>query len=136
MIEQSAEQATIEKKRAADWTRQPIGVVVGWVLPIVLGNSIVLLPTSLRTLTVASFVWAVCFVWMGVACLLNARRCHRLHCYFSGPIFLGGALLTVLLGLGVISFGGEGLTELVWSTLGLALLTFVPELIRGRYARR
>lgn len=137
MIEQPTlpEKAVIDR-HTADWTRQPIGVFVGWVLPIILGNSVVLLPASLRTLTVAAFVWAACLVWMGVACLLNARRCHRLHCYFAAPILLIGALLAALLGLGVISFGGQGLTELVWSTLGLTLLTFAPELVWGRYARR
>ena len=30
---------------------------------------------------------AACVV-MGLACLVNAARCHRLHCYITGPYFL------------------------------------------------
>lgn len=34
-----------EPQRAADWTRQPVGAVVGWVLSIAAGSSGNLLPT-------------------------------------------------------------------------------------------
>lgn len=135
MIEQSAERTTTQRNHAADWTRQPIGVLIGWVLPIALGLSSNVLSASFEAQGVPAFIWAAAFVWMGLACLLNARRCHRLHCYFSGPILLGGALLTILLGLRVISFGPHGLNNLVSGTFVLALLTYLPELIRGRYAR-
>lgn len=132
MIEQPAERVTTENKHAADWTRQTTGVLVGWVLPIALGLSSNLLPASLELQGVPTFIWATALIWMGVACLLNARRCHRLHCYFSGPIFLAGALLAVLLGLQVISFGRHSLNNLVSGTFVLALLTYLPEVIRGR----
>ena len=39
----------------------------------------------------ASFVpiaWPVAFTWMGIACVFNATRCGRMHCYFTGPFFL------------------------------------------------
>jgi len=29
---------------------------------------------------------------MGGACLVNAVRCGRLHCYVTGPFFLLGAI--------------------------------------------
>lgn len=79
-------------------------------------------------------VWPTLLTWMGVACLLNARRCHRLHCYLTGPYFLFLALTALLYGLGVVPLGSRG-----WSMLSVALLVggpflvYVPEWILGRY---
>ena len=39
-----------------------------------------------------ALIWVALFVWMGTGCILNARRCHRPHCYISGPVFLLGAV--------------------------------------------
>ena len=38
-----------------------------------------------------NWLWAGAFCVMGIGCLINARRCHRLHCYFTGPLFLAAA---------------------------------------------
>ncbi len=73
------------------------------------------------------------FLWMGIACLINARRCRRLHCFISGPVFLLGALAVVLIGTGVIAAGPATAEHIVWVTLGLVMLSFVPEAVRGRY---
>ncbi|HEV2113380.1 MAG TPA: hypothetical protein VGR50_04470, partial [Terriglobales bacterium] len=35
------------------------------------------------------WLWAGAFAVMGIGCLVNAGRCHRLHCYFTAPLFLG-----------------------------------------------
>jgi hypothetical protein len=40
-------------------------------------------PSRLRAV-----VWIAMLVWMGLACLANARRCGRTHCYYTGPFFL------------------------------------------------
>jgi hypothetical protein len=32
-------------------------------------------------------VWPVLLTFMGAACLLNARRCGRIHCFVTGPFF-------------------------------------------------
>ncbi|MGH9646291.1 MAG: hypothetical protein ACRD4E_05680 [Bryobacteraceae bacterium] len=124
------------EQNPADWTRHPVSALVGWCLPIALGAiSSNLLPASLKAGAAPAFIWAAAFAWMGAACLLNARRCHRLHCYFSGPILLGATLIAGLIGFGIVPFGRHGLDILTWITFGLVLLTFVPELIFGRYAR-
>jgi asparagine N-glycosylation enzyme membrane subunit Stt3 len=79
-------------------------------------------------------VWPPVLTFMGVACLLNARRCGRIHCYFTGPFFLALAALTLLYGIGIVPLGAHG-----WSTLSLVLvigavtLTWVPERILGQY---
>jgi hypothetical protein len=31
------------------------------------------------------------FAVMGIGCLVNVSRCQRLHCYFTGPLFLAAA---------------------------------------------
>ena len=78
--------------------------------------------------------WPTLLTWMGVACLLNARRCRRLHCYLTGPYFLLLALSSLLYGLGVLPLGARG-----WSMLSAALavgglfLFYVPEWLLGRY---
>ena len=75
--------------------------------------------------------WTAGFAVMGTACLVNARRCGRVHCWFTGPWFLLASVLTVLRYLEVI--------RISWSTilnaglLGALLLFFVSENIWGRY---
>jgi Kef-type K+ transport system membrane component KefB len=78
-------------------------------------------------------IWIVVLVWMGIGCLLNARRCHRLHCYFSAPIMLLGALVVGLIGFGVVTLGAHALNNTISITLVLALLSFIPEMIWGKY---
>ena len=46
--------------------------------------------------------------WMGVACLLNARRCGRMRCHFTGPFFLAMAVASLLFSLGALPLGSEG----------------------------
>ena len=78
--------------------------------------------------------WPTLLTWMGTACLLNARRCRRLHCYLTGPYFLLLALISLFYGVGVLPLGQRG-----WSTLSLALVVgallflYVPEWLFGRY---
>ena len=33
-------------------------------------------------------LWIPAFLVMGVACLVNAARCGRVHCYVTGPLSL------------------------------------------------
>ncbi|MEZ5922503.1 MAG: hypothetical protein R3C60_14310 [Parvularculaceae bacterium] len=73
------------------------------------------------------------FFWMGLACVLNARRCRRRHCYYSGPVFIVGGVAVLLVGFRVVSLGSDGLIMIVWGTLALALLTYLTEPIFGKY---
>lgn len=81
-------------------------------------------------------LWPVVLTFMGVACLLNARGCGRLHCYFTGPFFLLMAAVALLYGLDLIPLGPHG-----WNILGLILLIggvglcCGPEFFLGRYRR-
>lgn len=81
----------------------------------------------------AAAAWSAAFAWMGAACLVNASRCGRLHCYFSGPTLLLGALIVGLIGLRLIALGAHGLLAVVGLTLTVAGLTFVLERVWGKY---
>ena len=71
---------------------------------------------------------------MGGACLVNAKRCGRRHCYLTGPFFLVPAVVSLLYGLQILDLGVYG-----WKTLagillvGSCALTCLPEWIWGRY---
>lgn len=74
---------------------------------------------------------------MGTACILNALRCGRIHCYLTGPFFLLMAVAVVLHGLGIVWLGPNG-----WIWLGLTLIVvgggllwYLPERVWGKYAR-
>ncbi len=81
-----------------------------------------------------ALIWMVSFLWMGTGCILNARRCHRLHCYISGPAFFLGAAALALLAAGIALLGPHSLNNIVGLTLAVALLSFVPEMIWRKYA--
>ena len=79
-------------------------------------------------------VWPVALGWMGIACLVNAARCRRLHCFLTGPFFLLLAVLSLLHGLDIWYLGNNG-----WETLGIitisggVFLWCVPERLFGKY---
>src|SRR6266853_1476666 len=79
-------------------------------------------------------LWAMSLAVMGVACLVNASRCGRVHCRFTGPFFILSALTSLGYGLGLLPLGPSG-----WSWIGLGTiigaigLTWIPELLLVRY---
>ncbi|HXZ20962.1 MAG TPA: hypothetical protein VEG63_13505 [Candidatus Acidoferrales bacterium] len=82
-------------------------------------------------------VWTVALAIMGTACLANARRCGRVHCYLTGPFFLVMAIVTLLYGLGVVPQARHG-----WNWIGMIILAgalafcCLPEMILGKYRPR
>lgn len=79
-------------------------------------------------------VWPVALTFMGLACLANARRCGRVHCYVTGPFFLLLALVGLLYGLGVVPLGARGWSILsIGLVVGSVVLICVPEWLFGRY---
>jgi hypothetical protein len=103
-----------------------------WGLPILGGVSSNFLGLSLAP---AAFLWAGAFAWMGTGCLLNARRCARLHCFISGPVLWLGAVITALMGFGIVS-APHALGDVVNATVVLVVLSWLPEWFWGRYYTR
>jgi hypothetical protein len=111
-----------------DWTRGMRGCLI-WGVPVAL---LVISPE--RYFVVA---WPTLVTFMGVVCLINAHRCGRIHCYFTGPFFLLLAGVGVLYGLGVLPLGARGWSKLSLALLiGSAVLLYVPERTFGRYQQR
>ncbi len=118
------------KEIAKDWARRPGMGFVWWGIPLGAGVAANQIGSSPRAI---ALVWMVSFVWMAIGCILNARRCHRLHCYISGPAFLLGAASLALFAAGIALLGPHSLNNIVGITLTGALLSFVPEMIWRRY---
>lgn len=107
------------------WNR---GFVVAWGLPILA------MIVSASTGFGVRLIWPISLAWMGLACLLNARRCGRRHCYFTGPFFLVMALVAGLYGAEALELGPNGWQYIGNITvIGGLLLCCIPELIWGRY---
>lgn len=83
-----------------------------------------------------TIVWTIALGTMGIACIVNALRCRRVHCYATGPFFLLMALVTLLYGVGVVPLGRNG-----WGLIGLAVLVgaivlcCLPETLWGKYRK-
>ena len=75
-------------------------------------------------------VWTTAFLVAGVSCVANARRCGRLHCYFTGPLYLATAVATLLVGLGLMPLGWNWIAA---AAIGGTVLAYVLEWVRGRY---
>lgn len=69
-------------------------------------------------------LWAAALGTMGIGCIWNALRCHRVHCYATGPFFLVMAIIALLYGLGAVSLGELGWNMLGALALGGALLLY------------
>jgi hypothetical protein len=112
------------------WCRGPSAFLL-WCAPwltFVLGCST---PPPLKTV-----LWTVSFAVMGAACLLNAARCGRVHCRYTGPFFILAAVASVAYGLGLLPLGPSGWKWIGAGTvIGALVLCCIPELFLGRYRR-
>lgn len=82
-------------------------------------------------------VWTAALATMGAACIVNALRCGRVHCYLTGPFFFLMALAALSYGLGILHLGGNGWNLLgVIGLIGAIALWFLPEMLLGKYRQR
>ena len=121
-----------ESANKRDWVGNTRSFALAWVIPSAAMVGTIFTPTPIRTV-----VWIGALIWMGAACLANASRCGRMHCYFTGPFFLLMALVTGLHGLKVVNLGAEG-----WVWLGTMTaaggfgLWWMPEYLWGKFTAR
>jgi uncharacterized membrane protein len=87
---------TIQRER--DWLSSPLTSSLAWWVPEAAIIAGLLIQVPVRTT-----IWVIALAWMGTACLLNARRCRRTHCRFTGPSYL--AMIFPVLLLGSTSYG-------------------------------
>src|SRR5712664_1331 len=86
-----------------DWLSSKRTNLLAWWIPLAAILADLFVPVSLRTAG-----WVIALGWMGAACMMDARRCNRTHCRYTGSYYL-----TMIVGgwvsLGVIILGGSGL---------------------------
>ena len=117
-------------RRSKDLLARPLSALLWWGLPFLAGLSTNGLPLRARATVL---IWSAAFAWMGVGCTLNARRCHRLHCYISAPVLFLGAFAAVAAAFGFTPLGPSTASYVINATLALALMSFLAEPIWGRY---
>lgn len=79
-----------------------------------------------------SWLWIPAFLMMAIACLANAARCRRVHCYFTGPLFFLAALYVVLAEFHIVQMHPAILLDTV---LVLTLLAYLAEFPLGKYRK-
>lgn len=87
-----------------DWVAGRFSFALAWGVPLCALAATTFIPEPI----IQTAIGATSLGWMGVACLLNARRCSRTHCYFTGPFFLVMAVVALTHGLDVLSLGQNG----------------------------
>ncbi len=94
-----------------------------------------------KSMLVVGVFWSEARVWLwtpallvaGIACLVNAVRCGRLHCYFTGPLYLLAALATVLSSLHIVPLHWAWILAAIVSGMVLA---YMLEGAQGKYVRK
>ena len=94
-----------------DWLGSARTHALAWWLPQTAIVAGLVAPANIRTV-----IWIIALLWMGTACLLNARRCGRTHCRYTGP-YLALIIPVLALGSGVVAVGLYG-----WLVLGVLIL--------------
>jgi hypothetical protein len=80
-------------------------------------------------------IWTAALLWIGTACLLNARRCGRTHCRFTGPFYLAMIIPVLALGTGVVSLGLPGWIALgVFIIVGSKIIWWATERAWGKFS--
>jgi len=117
----------------SDWAHRRIGLLL-WGLPLIAILASAFGPLAPMT---RGTIWALALLWAGAACITNACRSGRLHCFITGPFFVILGVASLLYGTGVLSLGTQGW---LWIgsvlALGAPLLIMLPERIWGRYSKR
>jgi hypothetical protein len=81
---------------------------------------------------VRSVVWVIALIWMGAACILNARRCNRTHCRFTGPYYLAMTAPVIALGVSAGIYGWIVLGVLI--VAGCTLMWWATESAWGKFS--
>jgi hypothetical protein len=77
-------------------------------------------------------LWFPAFLVMGAACLANAARCGRVHCYVTGPLFLLAAIYVVLWGFHLVPMQPN---IFLGSICGVFLFARLAEIPLGKYRK-
>lgn len=117
--------------RAQDWASDARAVAGLWGAP-----AAAMLAAFALEPTWRAAVWTAMLIWMGAACLVNARRCGRTHCRVTGPFLLAMAAAVVGHAAGLLPLGRHGWLLLgVATAVGFAALWWGSERLWGAFSR-
>jgi|SRR5712691_9969018 len=80
-----------------DWLASIRTTALAWWVPQAAIIAGLLLPAPVRTV-----IWIIALIWMGTACILNAKRCGRTHCRYTGPYYLAMIAPVLVLASGIV----------------------------------
>jgi len=100
------------EQRPNDWHARTYANVLAWWVPKIAIIAALFIAVPLRVA-----VWTIALLWMGTACLLNARRCGRTHCRYTGPFYLAMILPVLVLG-----FNQGSASICAWLALALLIV--------------
>ena len=83
----------MQSHSSRDLLARPVVSTLAWWLPQIVIAAALLAPTQVRTA-----VWTLALAWTGAACLVNAARCGRMHCRYTGPFYLALIVPTLVAG--------------------------------------
>lgn len=95
-----------------DWAGSIGSYLLAWGLP-----SLIIVAGFFTDAQTRTILWNGALAWKGSACVLNAHRCGRTHCRFTGPFYLVLIVPVLLHGYGVLPLGPFG-----WWILGTVIL--------------
>ena len=97
---------------ARDWVGRAHTNLLAWWIPQGAMLAGLVLAVPVRTI-----VWVIALAWMGTACIVNARRCGRTHCRFTGPYYVLMTIPVLLFGSGMVAVGFYA-----WVVLGAVII--------------
>ena len=115
---------------SSDWVGRARTNVLAWWLPYgaIVAGLFVAVPAR-------TAIWIIALIWMGVACLLNSRRCGRTHCRFTGPYYLAMTIPVLAVGVGVVSADLYGWFALaVFIAAGSKVIWWATERAWGKFS--
>lgn len=116
---------------ANDWAGNLRSFGIWWGLPTGAMVAAAFIQPSVR-----GVIWTAALLWMGGACLANARRCGRTHCRFTGPFLLLMAGVVGGFALGLLPLGGNAWpVSAATIGVGFGVLWLSSERIWGRFSR-
>jgi hypothetical protein len=104
--------ADATNQTSRDWLSNTRANLLAWRLPQIALFAALAAPPPFR-----ASVWIAALIWMGTACILNARQCGRTPCRYTGPYYLAMIAPVFLLISGIVSANFYG-----WLALGFVIL--------------
>jgi hypothetical protein len=118
-------------KPTKDWLGKVHTSAIAWWIP-----KGAIIATLFAPVIARAAVWTVALIWMGTACILNAKRCGRTHCRYTGPYYLAMIVPVLVLASGVIPvdfYAWVSLAILILS--GSMIIWWAAERAWGKFSR-